>query len=243
MASIIDWLDDKFAGLGTERGSVGSKYNKQNQDRFLKTKRLPFLIGRESSKDIKNYLYFYVNPSQCSWKVGLRSTIEKVAGGAIHHEWPTSGIGIQSPDVLIDHPIISFSFQSGAIYPGAHEELTEANANQPPIRQVPEGLGNFYDFLDILGQSNLMAGGKPNYVNIAYTSNIFPSIWLQGFFTEEGVNWDDSADNPNQVGNWGASFMVFNSTPSLHSAEEMKNHFQSYGFNSFYNGGYGPRRR
>lgn len=225
--------EDIVGALLLGNRSVVSKYNKKNKDRFIKAKRLPFLIGRDSEKNPENYLTFWVNPSQCGWKVGLRSTIEKVAGGAIHHEWPTVGIGTQHPDSLIDHPILSFAFQSGAIYPGAHEELSDFNANRPPKQTVPEGLGNFYDFLGILGQSNLLPGGKPNYVNILYTSNIFPSIWLQGFFTEEGVNWDDSADNPNQVSNWGASFMVFNSQPSLSTAGELRGHFDTYGFQSF----------
>jgi len=229
MAKLDGGIDDLVNGFIKNQG-VGGKYNKKNKDRFINGKRLPFLIGRDSEKNPENYLTFWVNPSQCSWKVGLRSTIEKVAGGAIHHEWPTVGIGTQHADALIDHPILSFTFQSGAVSPGAHEEISYSS--QSSKREVPEGLGNFYDFLGILGQSNLLPGGRPNYVNILYTSNIFPSIWLQGFFTEEGVNWDDSADNPNQVGNWGASFMVFNSQPSLSTADSLRQVFKQFGFSN-----------
>lgn len=219
--------------VGTVR-KIQDKQNTLSKNRFIKGPRIPFLIGRESSNPL-DYIAFWINPSQCSWKVGLRSTIEKVAGGAIHHEWPTVGIGSQEADSLLDNPILSFTFQSGAIYPGAHTEIGPEGDkfNLLSALELPVGLGNFYDFLGILGQSNLLPGGKPNYVNILYTSNLFPALWLQGFFTEEGVNWDDSADNPNQVGNWGASFMVFNSHPALSTTNELKTLFTTFGFQSF----------
>lgn len=193
--------------------------------------KIPFLIGRDSDAP-ENYKSFWINPSQCGWKVGTRTTIEKVAGGAIHHEWPSVGLGAQESEFLLDHPIVSFTFQSGAIALGAHDVIDSTKPSQIPENRVPEGLGNFYDFIEILNKSNLSAGGLPNYVNIFYTSNIFPNLWLQGFFTEEGVNWDDSADSPNQITNWGASFMVFSSTPNFGSGN-LRSAFETYGFQAW----------
>jgi hypothetical protein len=69
----------------------------------------------------------------------------------------------------------------------------------------------------LLDQPDMTTTGAPNFINILYASPVFGrrGLWLQGFFTEEGVSWTDSADNPNTITSWGASFMVFNSQPSL----------------------------
>lgn len=224
---------DRFSALqAAVENQKKTPYQKKIPPNRSGRNRLSFLVGRDSDSP-DQYINFWINPSQCGWKVGTRTTIEKVAGGAIHHEWPTVGLGTQESNILLDHPIVSFTFQSGAIAPGAHDTLDATNPSQSPEQFIPEGLGNFYDFLNILNKSNISAGGQPNYVNILYSSNIFPNLWLQGFFTEEGVNWDDSADNPNQINGWGASFMVFNSFPDLGSTEALRSVFDTFGFQAW----------
>jgi hypothetical protein len=110
--------------------------------------------------------------------------------------------------------MLSLSFQSGIITPGGYNDIMSGVENSA---LPPPGLGNFFDFLDLLDQPDATPSGAPNYINILYASPVFgqKGIWLQGFFTEEGVSWTDSAETPNQVVSWGASFMVFNSRPGL----------------------------
>lgn len=163
------------------------------------------------------YMQWWVNPSECQWKMGTRTTIEKISGGCVHHEWPQTGMfgGNSSfKGSRFDQPMLSFSFQSGIITPGGYHDIMEGG---DPSTQPPPGLGNFFDFLYVLDQPDVTPDGAPNYINIVYVTPIFGQrgIWLQGFFTEDGVTWTDSAENPNQITSWGASFMVFNSQPSF----------------------------
>lgn len=170
------------------------------------------------------YMTWFVNPSECQWKIATRTTIEKISGGIVHHEWPQTGMrgaNFSFKGSRFDQPTVSFSFQSGIITPGGYNDIQSGSENST---QPPPGLGNFFDFLYLLDQPDVVAptppqtmNGEPNYINIMYMTPIFGrrGIWLQGFFTEDGVSWTDSAENPNQILSWGATFLVFNSQPSF----------------------------
>lgn len=172
--------------------------------------------NKANTRNNSPYLTWWVNPSECQWKVGTRTSIEKVGGGAIHHEWPQTGIG-SNPSFTgsrFDQPVLSLSFQSGIITLGGYNDIFSGKDNS---KDAPLGLGNYFDFLDILERSNEQDSGEPNYVNLLYSSPIFGSggIWLKGFFDEGGVSWTDSAENPNQITSWGASLIVYNCSPKL----------------------------
>jgi len=195
--------------------------------RALPVQRLPFTIATQeqiNSKGADHLLNFWVNPSECQWRVGTRTFIEPIAGGAIHHEWPSVPLGIQSAGKF-DQPVVNLSFQSGLIKPYGYQNI----ASEDAVKNIPPGLANFYDFLDILAAPNLLADGNPNYVNIFYNSLMFPHMWLQGFFTPDGVQWTETAENPNMIQNWGASFIVFQSTPAL-TTSRLRDVFRRQGF-------------
>lgn len=173
----------------------------------------------------RNHLSFYINPSESQWSIPTRTLTEKVPGGAVHHEWATVG-GIGSGVTRFDQPIIRFSFQAGNITPYAHQGDDFSNDLD---EKLPEGLGNYYDFLSILNQPNMLNDGSENRVHIEYHSAIFPDITLKGFFTPEGVNWTDSSDNPYTISSWGASFEVFDSFPQLNGLA-LSNYFMGVGF-------------
>jgi hypothetical protein len=154
---------------------------------------------------------FWINPSECSWRIPLRTTIEAIQGGAVHHEWDAIGVGIQNQQKF-DQPVINFTFQAGNVAPWSWLDVEQETFSRT---KIPKGLGNFYDFLGLLNEPNITTTGEPNYITIQYKSIMMPNIILQGFFTQEGVQWTDSADNPNGISNWGASFVVFNSVPSM----------------------------
>ncbi len=174
-------------------------------------------MGRVESTQAS--LIWWVNPSECQWKMGTRTTIEKISGGVVHHEWPQTGMRGSNSSFRgsrLDQPILSITFQSGIITAGGYSDIGESMSSE-----IPKGLGNFFDFLDLLDQPDMTSTGAPNYINILYFSPVFGArgLWLQGFFTEEGVSWTDSAENPNVISSWGASFMVFNSQPSFAQLE------------------------
>lgn len=175
---------------------------------------LRWAMGRVADE---SFMSWWVNPSECQWKVTTRTTVEKISGGIVHHEWPQTGIkgsNASFKDSRFDQPMLSFSFQSGIITPGGYNDILSGVSNSG---SPPPGLGNFFDFLALLDQPDVTASGTTNYINIMYSSPLFGKrgIWLQGFFTEEGVSWTDSAENPNLISSWGASFMVYNCQPRL----------------------------
>jgi hypothetical protein len=164
----------------------------------------------------KNFMTWWVNPSECQWKMATRTTIEKISGGVVHHEWPQTGMqgsNMSFKGSRFDQPTVSFSFQSGIITAGGYNDiLSGVESSTLP----PTGLGNFFDFLYLLDQPDVVEPtGEPNYINIMYFTPLYGQrgIYLQGFFAEDGVSWTDSAENPNQISSWGATFMVFNSQP------------------------------
>ena len=188
---------------------------------------LPMGTNTEALKKGGKFLTWWVNPSECQWKVGTRTTIEKVGGGAIHHEWPQTGMGTNSAfdHSRFDQPMLSLAFQSGIVTVGGYNDIFSGNSNSS---SPPPGLANFFDFLRLLERSNITEDGYPNYINILYASPIFgdQGIWLQGFFDDGGVSWTDSAENPNQITSWGASFIVYNSSPPL---SKLRSCFQTLG--------------
>jgi hypothetical protein len=168
------------------------------------------------------WLSFWVNPSESQWRVATRTTIEQIQGGAIHHEWFTTGIGSQRSNTKFDQPVVNFAFQSGNIDARGQYPI---DGEDPPENDLAVGLGNFFDFMDILNETTVLSDGRPNYVLITYRSRIFPHMELKGFFSPDGVQWTDSADSPNAIQSWGATFIVFASTPALDSTSLREHYF------------------
>lgn len=86
---------------------------------------------------------------------------------------------------------------------------------------VSPGLVNFYDFLKLVDAPKLTSGptskggGRSNHVIIKYNSNIFPKLTLIGQFDPEGIKFNDSSAEPNQVTSWSATFIVLDSNPRI----------------------------
>jgi len=248
MASLEQTYRDKWyqyynqrRNAGTE-GQSGSRTSLEKQHRHpnsLETRRWAMARERQlyssgsvglsqSTKSYDAFMQFWVNPSECSWQVGLRSAFQKTSGGAVHFEIQKRERNPNEQISRFDLPILNISFQSGIIMPGGYNHIE--NGNLPNV--IPHGLANFYDFLDLLDQPNLTADGQPNYVNIMYVSPMHGNrgIWLRGFFDENGVSFSDSADNPNTISNWTAAFWVCISNPplsQLRASYQPNNKFQS----------------
>lgn len=212
-------------------GQGGSRSANEKEHRHPKSLNIRrWAMGRESqvllSQSAHGYdafMQWWVNPSECAWSVGLRSAVDKTAGGAIHHEIQQLERYPLPNFTRFDLPTLTISFQTGIITPGGYSHV-----GNPLSTNIPHGVANFYDFLDLLDQPNLTDDGQPNYVNIMYVSPVHgeKGLWLRGFFTEEGVHWTDSADNPHTINSWGASFLVCSSNPPLN---QLRRNFQAMG--------------
>lgn len=192
-----------------------------------------WLIGRSDQSgntsnfsELDGYISFWVNPHECQWRIGTRTVIEKIAGGAVHHEWPMrKTISNQAfSNSRLDQPTLNLTFQAGIINVGGYSDIMDAAVNDG----IPPGLGNFYDFVQLLDAPNVTTTGEPNYINIFYVSSLFGprGLWVRGFFTDEGVTWTDAAENPNTITSWGASFVVFDSSTAF---DDLRSNFQSLG--------------
>jgi hypothetical protein len=82
--------------------------------------------------------------------------------------------------------------------------------------------------LALLNEPNIKTDGTPNYVEISYQSLMLPNINLSGFFTQEGVQWTDNADNPNGISSWGASFVVFQATPPFFDRQQLRDQYAHF---------------
>lgn len=215
-----------------DEGARGSRSSLEKQHRHPKSlDTIRWAMGRESAALLSGsgqwydaFMQFWVNPSECSWQVPLRSAITKTHGGAVHHEIQQLDRFTLSSFTRFDLPVLNISFQAGIITAGGYNDI--GNGDLPNI--TPHGITNFYDFLSLLDQPNLTPDGQPNYVNINYVSPVHGArvIWLRGFFSDDGVSWTESAENPNTITNWGASFLVCSSSPPLN---QLRQAFQAVG--------------
>ena len=215
-----------------DEGARGSRTSLEKQHRHTKSlNTVRWAMGRESAALLSGsgqwydaFMQFWVNPSECSWQVPLRSAFDKTQGGIVHHEIQQLDRNVLANFSRFDLPILNITFQAGIITAGGYNHIS--NGDLPNVR--PHGITNFYDFLSLLDQPNLTADGQPNYVNIMYVSPVHGArgIWLRGFFTDDGVTWTENADNPNTLAAWGASFIVCSSNPPLNRLREA---FQAVG--------------
>lgn len=210
--------------LDTE-GVRGSRTALEKQHRHIKSlETTRWAMAREDKVLLSNsaqgfdaFIQFWVNPSECSWNLGLRSAIDKTSGGAVHYEIQPL-IKNEANFTRFDLPTIGINFQAGIITPGGYNDIS--NGDLPNVR--PHGLANFYDFIDLVDQPNTTPNGLPNFVNILYVSSTFGAkgVWLRGFFDENGISWTDSADNPNTITNWTATFIVCSSNPPFNKLRQ-----------------------
>jgi len=147
-------------------------------------------------------LVWEANPSDITWSMPQRSMHTKNLRGTVLHVWPDTERG-----TFYDEFRIHLNFQSGSILP-----MLDDGKYKPP-----GGIQNFYDFMQLVDAPKLTSDNPPvpNLVKIYYNSHLFPKLTLIGMFDSNGISFTDSAAEPNQVMNWGADFIVYETTPAL----------------------------
>lgn len=96
--------------------------------------------------------------------------------------------------------------------------------------EVPPGLRNFYDFIELVDTQKILDNGDVNLVYIVYNSRILPNMTLAGLFTPAGISWTDSSTDPNQINSWQASFTVYDSFPRISDKAGLISMFEQAGF-------------
>lgn len=159
-------------------------------------------------------LLWGANPSDISWEIPQRTTQTKNMFGTVLHVWPDN-----FRQTFFDEMRLSFTLQSGNLMPVfiGDDAGIGVGPSDPTNQWLPSaGVANFYDFLQLVDAPKLTVDGRVNYVSIQYSSNLFPSLTLLGFF-DGPVRFQDTASNPNQVNSWSADFIVYDTVPRLTS--------------------------
>lgn len=258
LASVNQLQDLLGAQLRSElalRGDLGTRDPIQRRDGTLTTGtdriRTPFVLTCQKWIEQQRYIVAAVNPSEIGWRLPQRAAQQKTRIGEITHYWRDRFRG-----TFFDEPQLSITFQSGNIMPMRTKPLVPANATRQTIQainpetgeiefitvsgrqpdpsertpQMPPGLDNFYEFLELIDEQKILDNGETNLVYIMYNSRIFPNITLAGLFTPEGASWSDSANDPNQVNSWTATFTVYDSFPRLNDKAALVKMFELAGW-------------
>lgn len=141
----------------------------------------------------------------------------------------TQGAGINGPEVELRRALNDPAAQQQEIE--VPRKVNDPDETEPV---VPEGLDNFYRFLELVDEQKILdeegQEGDVNFVYIIYNSRMFPNLTLAGLFTPAGVSWTDSSDDPNQINSWTAGFTIYDSYPRLNDYNALVKFFKDAGF-------------
>jgi hypothetical protein len=211
------------------------------------------------SQTSPRYIIAAVNPSEISWRLPQRAAAQKTRIGEIVHYWrdrfrntffdePQLSITFQSGNIMPmrTKPLVTtgiFNRQVRYVQPirridGVPVQNPDQFVEVPKLGpdpteqtpQVPPGLKNFYEFLELIDTQKILDSGDVNLVYLIYNSRIFPNMTLAGLFTPDGVSWTDSATDPNQVTSWSATFTVYDSFPRLNDNAALIKMFEQAGW-------------
>lgn len=213
---------------------VADKRRDQGEDtgRHYHLERLPTvvttaanLLTNRDDKRERRVINCWANPSNVNWNAPRREAFQKVKSGSIRYSWrkrrrakgQKQGIDKQSRETYYDELQVQFTFQTGNILavPGSINE-----------NGIPPGLDDFYLFLGLLNEKKLLDDGRENWHVIIHTSPVFPTIFLKGWFTPEGVTWAEASDSGFGL-TWQATLEVHQTVPAIHSPSALRKMFGS----------------
>jgi hypothetical protein len=211
---------------GTNREAETEKQAKEARDNYDRV-----IKNNTDNVPSRRFIYCRVNPAQISWSVALRVADQKTLAGTVQHAWrPAAGVRRRT---YFSEPVLGITFQSGNIMPVVTVDGSDQNVLGLAQVQMPTGLQNFYDFMDLVNDSRILddetAARQTNVVYIMYTSKLFPSMVLAGMFDPSGISLTESATDPNQV-QWTCQFTVYDSYPRFDRGYELIQAWQNQGF-------------
>lgn len=222
------------------RGSIGTE-DVENRSAVESTRvRSPFVLTCQDwlTQRQPRYLIAAVNPSEIQWRLPQRAAAQKTRVGEIVHYWRD-----RFRNTYYDEPQLSITFQSGNIMPIREKPPVKSTVTtsigvatryrtdtSEVTPQVPPGLRNFYEFIELVDTQKILDSGDVNLVYIIYNSRLFPNMTLAGLFTPEGMSWTDSSSDPNQVSSWSANFTVYDSFPRLNDMAALIKMFEQAGW-------------
>lgn len=182
------------------------------------------LENRDDQKE-RRVINCWANPSGVDWTAPRREALQKVKAGSIRYSWRkrgrTKGSGAGSTsntpkkETYYDELQVRFTFQSGNIL---------AVPDSVNYQNVPPGLDDFYLFLGLLNEPKLLEDGRENWHIVIHTSPVFPTIFLKGWFTPDGVTWAEAADSGFGL-QWQATMEVHQTVPAIYDPSALRKMF------------------
>lgn len=210
-----------------ETGLISTHFGRHYPDERLPTiiTTAAHLLENRDDQTERRVINCWANPSGVDWMASRREALQKVKAGSIRYSWRrrgrakgtgTNGTGTTPKrETYYDEPTVRFTFQSGNILavPGSINE-----------RDVPPGLDDFYLFLGLLNEQKLLEDGRENWHIVIHTSPVFPTIFLKGWFTPDGVTWAESAESGFGL-QWSATMEVHQTVPAIHDPSALRKMF------------------
>lgn len=183
--------------------------------------RSPWIVSTKQWLRQGRFISLFVNPSETTWQMPRRETMVKTKAGLVRNVWRN-----RFRRSYYDEFSINITFQAGNIMPGQPYGPFESIETRMAVPSVPNGLGNFYDFLEMLDQTALI-GAEENRHIIYYRSRIFPQMYMEGYFSPEPLSFTDSSVNGNTV-QWTQTFNVYRTSPRINNADDMNRVYWSW---------------
>ena len=197
-----------------------TKHNDDNYSDFDRRPRKAWsmytLASKKKAIDAGTSIYnfdecinFYCNPSQYTFDFPYRQTVAKAKGGMVVHTFRD----IHRSNTNLDFGTIQITFESGSILPRMYKD-------SPSERGFPEGLGNYYKYLDIVQQDKVYRNSEnvieSNYVVIEMNTLAFPKLVLYVYPIDKVGN-GENVDNVGELTEWTGNFQIFKTEPSIFS--------------------------
>jgi len=172
----------------------------------------------------------FANPSDMQWSMPRRGSVVKTTAGAVRNVWRN-----RYRKTYYDEGTVGITFQTGNIMPsmGYPDEMELSTPDRVSVAvanpRVPEGLMNFYKFIELLDQPMLL-GPAENHHIIIHHSRVFPTLYMEGYFLEDSFNFSEVVQTGNML-QWNATFQFYRTYPSLagnHSARKLAASYQQW---------------
>lgn len=167
-------------------------------------------------------IILHINPSEAQFGQGIRGAESKNKSGTVLYTWRDP-----KRKTFFDEPTVTLTFHTGNMLPftymGGVSNPSSADWAQKPI---PRGLANYYRFMEILDDRKILPDGRPNFVYITHSSRLYPKLTLVGFFTPEGVQIQETAQEPNQI-SWSATLNCRFTYPHLSDSRSLIDAYHS----------------
>ena len=205
----IDELNSQLAASSGQSASNIGRFNRQ-----------PFIFTRVGEREAGVFIYASLNPTDISYRIPLRETMEKCGGGEVKHVAEATLERAEALGRFIDEIEVQYTLTTGNCLP---LRLSGGTLG------VPAGLNTFYALMQLILESDrVLADGRSNDLIITQNSIPFPMLVLEGKVRPDGISFNESAQSPGGIQGITFSVSIHRTIPRLTSVEALLGTWNSY---------------